>query len=80
MCYITMEKVRLISLKASGRLFKVIGAERTSKKAKAALKEFLEKKGKEIAELAARNARHFGRKEVKDIDVEEAIKELGEKS
>lgn len=52
------------------------GAERISKKAKIALKEFLEEKGKEIATLAIRNAVHFGRKEIKETDLSEAIKEL----
>lgn len=71
--YITMEEIKLISIKSAERLLKAAGAGRISKKARIALKEFLEEKGKEIAELAARNARHFGRKEIKEIDVKEAI-------
>lgn len=74
---LNMEKTKkLIPLKSIERLFKMAGAERISKKAKIALKEFLEEKGKEIAILAIRNALHFGRKEIKDGDVKEAIKEL----
>lgn len=67
---------RLFSLKSVERVFKIAGAERISKKAKIALKNFLEERGKEIAELSIRNARHFGRKEIKEGDVKEAIKEL----
>lgn len=74
---LNMEKTKkLISLKLIERLFKIAGAERISKKAKIALKECLEEKGKEIATLAIRNALHFGRKEIKNSDVKEAIKEL----
>lgn len=74
---LNMEKTKkLISLKSIERLFKIVSAERISKKAKIALKEFLEEKGKEIATLAIRNAVHFGRKEIKENDIGEAIKEL----
>ena len=74
---IKMKKMKTLPLKAMERIFKEAGAERIGKKARIRLKEFLEEKGKRIAGLALRNARHSGRKEIKGEDVEEAIMRIG---
>ena len=69
--------MKKLSLKAIERIFREMGAERISKEAKTALREFLEEKGKDTAKLAIRNALHSGRKEIKRADVAEAVELLG---
>jgi len=58
---------------AVSRLLVKAGADRVSGDAAAALARFLEKKGIEIGEKAARQARMAGRKTVKQQDVEAVI-------
>lgn len=70
-------KMKTLSLKAMERIFKEAGAKRIGKKAKTALREFLEEEGEKIARLALRNALHSGRKEIKGEDVCEAIERIG---
>ena len=62
-----------ISLKSIERIFKEGNAERIRREAKIALREFLEEIGKKAAEIALRNARHSGRKEINLEDVKKAI-------
>jgi histone H3/H4 len=58
---------------AVSRLLVKAGADRVSGDAAVALARFLEKKGIEIGELAAKQARMAGRKTVQQQDVEAAI-------
>lgn len=64
--------MKILSLKAIERIFQEAGAKRISKKAKVALKKILEEKGRDMAKYALRSARHSGRKQIQEIDVEEA--------
>jgi histone H3/H4 len=59
----------ILSLASMEKLLKKYGAKRVSADAKTVLAEILEAKAKEIAETAARNASHFGRKTVKSEDI-----------
>jgi len=56
------------------KILKMVGAERVSDKAKAALKNVVEDKAEEIARDAVKLAMHAGRKTVKAGDVKLAAK------
>jgi DNA-binding protein len=65
---------RLLPLAAMDKILKMVGAERVSDKAKAALKNVVEDKAEEIARDAVKLAMHAGRKTVKAGDVKLAAK------
>ena len=65
---------KLLSLSAMEQILKKAGASRVSEDAKASLREVLEEYGVQIAEDAARFAKHSGRKTVKASDVKLAFR------
>lgn len=65
---------RLLPLAAMEKILKKVGAERVADSAKAALKDVIEEKAREIAQSAVKLAVHAGRKTVKAGDVKLAAK------
>ena len=65
---------RSIPLASMEKILKVCGAHRVSDRAKAALKEVLEKKAEEISLVAVKLASHAGRKTIKASDIKLASK------
>lgn len=64
-----MTSKRLLPLAAMEKVFKSVGAERVSDKAKSALKTVLEDIAEEVAQQAVKLAVHAGRKTVKAGDI-----------
>ncbi len=61
----------LIPTNSAKKILKKAGAKRVSKSAKLKFIKLLEKYGSELAELAVKNAEIFGRKTIKEKDIEE---------
>lgn len=68
------KKTTIIPKAATARILVNAGAKRVSDDAAKAFAEVLEERAEEIAQKAARIARHSGRKTVLDSDIKLAVK------
>jgi len=70
-----MNQKKVLPLAAMEKLLKKCGASRVSEDAKEALKNILEDYGSNIGVKAIKVAEHAGRKTVKAVDIELAVKQ-----